>query len=72
MLTFAVYLNAHELLSFMVVIKATVRESVGGLFPHPSRAGFVRVFFGFVQPAERALAPGLFGNVVGRVKEFTD
>lgn len=32
---------------------------------------FVRVF-GFVQAAESALAWGLFGNVVGPVKEFTD
>lgn len=35
----------------------------------PSRV--VRVF-GFVQAAESALARGLFGNVVGPVKEFTD
>lgn len=40
-----------------------------GLFPYPSRV--VRVF-GFVQAAESALARGLFGNVVGPVKEFTD
>lgn len=29
-------------------------------------------FFDCVQPAESALARGLFGNVVGPVKEFTD
>lgn len=40
-----------------------------GLFPYPGRV--VRVF-GFVQAAESALARGLFGNVVGPVKEFTD
>lgn len=43
-------------------------ELVG--FPYCSPV--VRVFFGFGQAAESALARSVFGNAVGPVEEFTD
>lgn len=62
--------DSHSFIFFVVVVvKATGRGGSVGLFSYPSRV--VRVF-GFVQAAESALARGLFGNVVGPVKEFTD
>lgn len=46
-----------------------VKAVSAGSFPQTGRV--VRVS-GFVHAAQSALARGLFGNVVGPVKEFTD
>lgn len=52
-----------------VSVNVCERDSEG-LFPYPRSC--CACVFGFVQAAESALARGLFGNVVGPVKEFTD
>lgn len=58
-------------LPFMFLLLNLPRvEAVSGVF-FPQSARVVRVS-GFVHPAQSALARGLFGNVVGPVKEFTD
>lgn len=55
---------------FVVQSTKSAGSERGVLFP-PQSARVVRVS-GFVHAAQSALARGLFGNVVGPVKEFTD
>lgn len=54
---------------FLLLNLPRVEAVSGGSFPQSARV--VRVS-GFVYAAQSALARGLFGNVVGPVKEFTD
>lgn len=54
---------------FLLLNPPRVKAVSGASFPQSGRV--VRVS-GFVHAAQSALARGLFGNVVGPVKEFTD
>lgn len=54
---------------FLLLTPPRVKTVSGSSFP---QTGLVVRVSGFVHAAQSALARGLFGNVVGPVKEFTD